>query len=405
MYIEKGEAVRLFDEAVFLTAVGLREKCDRFAAHGREYPYSPRFSRGFRMYCRLLADCGGEDAAGRLARMNESAYIEQICTRPPLEWIEGWDPGFRRAAREGSAYAGCGNLAWYDGGFFSEADATRDIVATAEEGCVTDAYRERRLYEFLCAPTSGERDADARARQMRYVFGRRLVARHPLLDETAYRELAAGFYDFSGDSLDRGEYDLIDVEWVKRLLEIAYEPVLRPAKVCPRCGWTMEAHGLQTTCSSDSCRISIEGYDALEDVPEGSMRLTRGAMHFISDPARLELRIFECARRLGLEFEMWPKLDTCDALIVLADGTSVAVDAKAYGSAWRLAQAVEADHANTRMKADEFVYVVPDDFPARNRGALRLLDRALAEKPGYGWATAGAFEKRLAEGAKEVRHG
>lgn len=111
---------------------------------------------------------------------------------------------------------------------------------------------------------------------------------------------------------------------------MVYEPVPGAAKVCPNCGWTMTMRGKQPHCSSATCAKAVTGdFDKLDSVAHDAFRLSRGVMHYISSPGKLELAIAEAAAGLGLKYEMWPLKDTCDILIHLPDGRQLAVDAKA----------------------------------------------------------------------------
>lgn len=98
---------------------------------------------------------------------------------------------------------------------------------------------------------------------------------------------------------------------------MAYEPVPGAAKVCPNCGWTMTMRGKQPHCSSATCAKAVTGdFDKLDSVAHDAFRLSRGVMHYISSPGKLELAIAEAAAGLGLKYEMWPLKDTCDILSI-----------------------------------------------------------------------------------------
>lgn len=123
-------------------------------------------------------------------------------------------------------------------------------------------------------------------------------------------------------------------------------------------------------------------------------------MHYISSPGKLELAIAEAAAGLGLKYEMWPLKDTCDILIHLPDGRQLAVDAKAYGRAGRLAREIEDDTGIAQMCADEVAYVVPDQVERDHPGYRALCNAVLRGKTGYSCETLRNFSKRLDAAAK-----
>lgn len=133
----------------------------------------------------------------------------------------------------------------------------------------------------------------------------------------------------------------------------------------------------------------------LQDVEHGSFRLLRGVMHYINAPGGLELAVAEEALRLGMSFELWPEKDTADVLITAPDGRRIAVDAKAYGRAERLAQEVREDRGIARLGADEVMYVVPDKVERKQRGYCLVCNEALKGRKGYSCCTLKEFARRL----------
>lgn len=209
------------------------------------------------------------------------------------------------------------------------------------ENDLLGGHQERRVYEFLRAGT-----------QEQYAYGRRMLIRHPLLTWNEYVRIKTGLALGDPDPLDQGEADTIDPVWLQEFVSMAYEPVPGAAKVCPSCGWTMTMRGKQPHCSSATCAKAVTGdFDKLDSVAHDAFRLSRGVMHYISSPGKLELAIAEAAAGLGLKYEMWPLKDTCDILIHLPDGRQLAVDAKAYGRAERLAREIEDDTGIAQMCA------------------------------------------------------
>lgn len=373
-----------FETAVFLIAAGLGEKDDSYEANASAYPYSDSFRHGLNIFSALCSECGGSSAAGVLGRLNESDFIRSWCTRDVRTWVEGWDEG-PRAEILSSEYADLGPLAQMDEGFFALTDDCWDLIILAESD-VLGAFQERSVYQFL-----------REGSQEQYAFGRRLLIRHPLLSWDERSMMHTGRYDFGADPLDCGEAANIELDWLRTLLEMAYEEVPSGMKVCPRCGWTMGVRGRQPYCSSRSCRDGLPAdLGALEDVSRGTTRLLRGVMRYIALPGALELAIAEFAQAKGFSFELWPEHDTCDLIIKLPGGGALALDAKAYVSAARLMREVRKDDALSRLEADELIYVIPDEMERERPGSCALCSKAIAGKAGYSCMTFSGLRKRLA---------
>ena len=379
-----------FETAVFLIGVGLREKDASYESDPHKYPYSENFRHGLNIFAALCAEFAKGNATDILRGLNESGFVRDYCTRDVREWVEGWDED-ARAQILGGGYAEIGPLAEVEEGFFVPTSECFDLIIHAENDTL-GAYQERRVYEFLRAGS-----------QEQYVFGRRMLARHPILSWDDYTMMKTGRYGFSADPLDQGESECIDQEWLATLLDMAYEDVLDGMKVCPHCGWTLGKRGRQPYCSSPGCEDGLPtSLDSLEDVEHGSVRLSRGVMHYISAPGNLEIAIAEMACNLGFGFEMWPLKDTCDLLIVLPDGTRLAIDAKAYGNAAKLAKEIRDDNLIGRVGADEFVYVVPDEAEKKHPGFCIECRQALSSKEGYDCITFKDLGRRLTKARKGV---
>lgn len=385
------EICRRFDQGVFLIGVGLREKDLAFEQDAQRYPYSANFRHGLNIIAALCAECAGEEAPRLLDGLSESRFIRDYCTRNVADWMDGWSEESRAAILQGET-ADLGPLADVEDGFFVATDECFDLIMHAESDAL-GAYQERKVYEFLRGAT-----------QQHYVLGRRILVRNPVFSWDEYVAVKTGRRDFSDDVLDQGEASAVEHDWVVELLDMAYEEAPDATKVCPRCGWTMAKRGRQPRCSSSTCCDALpSNYDSLEDVSHSSLRLVRGVMRYISAPGGLELAIAEKARSLGLPFELWPLKDTCDVLVAFPDGTKLALDAKIYGSAEKLARRVEHDDMASALGADEGIYVVPDDVERKHPGYCATCNQALAGKGGYSCCTFRNLSKRLRAASKEVR--
>ena len=239
-------------------------------------------------------------------------------------------------------------------------------------GGSTDDLHENRVYSML-------RDAG----QAAYVFGRKFLILHPVLSwEECTAAARANLAVLEHDQLDQGEMAHVDGPWVQELVDTAYERAPLGLKVCPVCGWTMSLHGLRPMCLNVECTAHVDAseYEKLPDVPPNSYRLRRGVMRYMAKPGVLELQIARKVQALGLPFELWPHLDTCDILITLPGDHTIAVDAKDHRDIDRLVSSIEGDDMREAMAASEAVYVVPADTPPPRRW---VANRRLAHKPGY----------------------
>lgn len=375
-----------FETAVFLIAYGIAEKDGLYEADPHRYPYSQAFRHGMNILAALCAECS-DDAEELLPTFNESDFIRNSAASDVREWTARWRDECREAV-EGCRSIEIGPLASLDGDYFAATSECYEVLRFAENDLL-GGHQERRVYEFLRAGT-----------QEQYVYGRRMLIRHPLLTWNEYVRIKTGLALGDPDPLDQGEADTIDPVWLQEFVSMAYEPVPGAAKVCPNCGWTMTMRGKQPHCSSATCAKAVTGdFDKLDSVAHDAFRLSRGVMHYISSPGKLELAIAEAAAGLGLKYEMWPLKDTCDILIHLPDGRQLAVDAKAYGRAERLAREIEDDTGIAQMCADEVAAGGADDGTVPNRRDKQGLFKmdgyflALAPRPGdaqYKWSARGS---------------
>lgn len=296
-----------FETAVFLIAYGIAEKDGLYEADPHRYPYSQAFRHGMNILAALCAECS-DDAEELLPTFNESDFIRNSAASDVREWTARWRDECREAV-EGCRSIEIGPLASVDGDYFAATSECYEVLRFAENDLL-GGHQERRVYEFLRAGT-----------QEQYVYGRRMLIRHPLLTWNEYVRIKTGLALGDPDPLDQGEADTIDPVWLQEFVSMAYEPVPGAAKVCPSCGWTMTMRGKQPHCSSATCAKAVTGdFDKLDSVAHDAFRLSRGVMHYISSPGKLELAIAEAAAGLGLKYEMWPLKDTCDILIHLPDG-------------------------------------------------------------------------------------
>ena len=377
-----------FEAAVFLIAYGIAEKDDLYERDSHRYPYSSAFRHGLGILAALCAECS-DFAEELLPAFNESDFIREMAVLDVREWVSSWRDECKKALSE-SPMMEIGPLASVESGYFTATSECYDVLRFAESDLM-GGYQERKVYEFLRAGS-----------QEQYVFGRRLLIRHPLLTWDEYVQVKTGIFLFAADPLDQGECACIDQGWLEEFVSLAYEPVPGDAKKCPSCGWTMTMRGVQPRCSSSECAKAMGAdFANLDDVAHDAYRLARGVMRYISSPGALEMAIAEQAADLGLKYELWPLKDTCDVLVEFPDGKQIAVDAKIYARPERLAREIEDDTGIARLCADEVVYVISDAAAQQRPGYCALCNSVLSGKDGYSCATYRDFAKRLAKEAKE----
>lgn len=234
-----------FETAVFLIAYGIAEKDGLYEADPHRYPYSQAFRHGMNILAALCAECS-DDAEELLPTFNESDFIRNSAASDVREWTARWRDECREAV-EGCRSIEIGPLASVDGDYFAATSECYEVLRFAENDLL-GGHQERRVYEFLRAGT-----------QEQYVYGRRMLIRHPLLTWNEYVRIKTGLALGDPDPLDQGEADTIDPVWLQEFVSMAYEPVPGAAKVCPNCGWTMTMRGKQPHCSSATCAKAVTG--------------------------------------------------------------------------------------------------------------------------------------------------
>lgn len=381
-----------FEQVVFMIGVGLREKDLLYEKNPYSYLYSSVFRHGFNIFASMCTEYAEDNAPEILMQLNESRFIREFCTKEVFAWTEGWSTPIRQLIKETPA-AQLGPLVVADKDLFALTEDCYQIASLAESD-VVGGFQEHKVYSYLRQGT-----------QEQYVYGRKFLIQNPLLSWDAYQEAATLRFDVSADILEQGEYQKVSQDWIAGLLNLAYEKAPTNAKVCPHCGWTMTKLRHQPRCLTKACQTALpNNYDELENIPDGTYRLNRGTMFYISASGRLELTIANKALALGCMFELWPQKDACDVLITLPSGTRLAVDAKTYSSAAFLAQDIANDTHITQVNADRYLYVIPDETEKISPGFCALCNKALSHKPKHECITLKELTKRLAVYSKETRH-
>lgn len=87
-----------------------------------------------------------------------------------------------------------------------------------------------------------------------------------------------------------------------------------------------------------------------------------GVKRYMADPGVYEIELSQFCDNLGLEWELWPRLDKYDLAIHFKNGKYWTLDVKAYKNAYILQDKIRADGGYPRdEKFDEGFIVVPND--------------------------------------------
>lgn len=177
-----------FETAVFLIAYGIAEKDGLYEADPHRYPYSQAFRHGMNILAALCAECS-DDAEELLPTFNEPDFIRNSAASDVREWTARWRDECREAV-EGCRSIEIGPLASVDGDYFAATSECYEVLRFAENDLL-GGHQERRVYEFLRAGT-----------QEQYVYGRRMLIRHPLLTWNEYVRIKTGLALGDPDPLD-----------------------------------------------------------------------------------------------------------------------------------------------------------------------------------------------------------
>ena len=101
--------------------------------------------------------------------------------------------------------------------------------------------------------------------------------------------------------------------------------------------------------------------------------LKKDLRYFIHRPGKVELRLGEKLKRLGLEeVKLYPELDKYDLHLVFPDGTVWAVDVKFWESAYNLAKKVDKPIPRLNSQPyNESFFVFPDELESSGQEYLQ----------------------------------
>jgi hypothetical protein len=252
-------------------------------------------------------------------------------------------------------------------------DATADLIENDLLQEVISTCRERGL------PSS-------------YVAFRRLLIEQPILDQPSWLKVTL---DPRLDPL----LDLVKASYHPMPAAYVRDEIVLPCGRC-RCPLSPTLDG-GWACELDRCRW--EGPQLGQPIPTGHDLhvLSRPLRVFITGPGRAEIELEAALKRLRLQVEMWPNIDTYDLRVSFPSGQIWAVDVKDRASPSILGRTAAALRANPPYS--RAFYVVPD-YRREQREDYGRVFRAASQA-----AQAGEFEfafsKDLIKSARtQLRH-
>ncbi|MDO4437573.1 MAG: hypothetical protein Q4B77_06470 [Coriobacteriaceae bacterium] len=389
---EQASIRRRFAEAIFLIAAGVRKREELFCSDSHRYPYADELRSGIEKFVALHMQYAENDQIryALTEGLSESSFIRSHCTQDLATWVEGWSPAAKEALSDDSNLR-FGPLVDVYGNFFSVTNDCEQLLASNGNGDLADLH-EFQAYTMLKA-----------GGQNGYVFGRKFLITHPILTYDDLSLIRSGnLSSIDAESPAQIDESGIDPNWFYDLVKLAYESAPNDARICPACGWTMTRQRLQTMCMSVECAKGVDAtsFERLPKLAPDSLRLRRGIMRFIAKPGKLELEIARNVQKTGLAFELWPAFDSCDILVTLPDGRTIAIDAKDHKNIDRLTRDIQKDTMKDALNAAMAIYVVPRSTPPKR---LETANAALKNKPGHACTTLPQLN-RLLKHEQENQH-
>jgi REase associating with pPIWI_RE/pPIWI_RE three-gene island domain Y len=138
---------------------------------------------------------------------------------------------------------------------------------------------------------------------------------------------------------------------------------------CKNCGGILEHDGQRWSCEERECRQQPQIHLGRQIKGDQAMTLTRGLRRYIAAPGRLELRLAEKLKDLGVQVELYPTLDKYDLRLTFPDGAIWAVDVKDWGDPFRLGRRVTPIPQTPPW--DRAFFVFPDERLEQRSDYLR----------------------------------
>lgn len=247
-----------------------------------------------------------------------------------------------------------------------------------------EEWREQKLIEDqkssgFCIETAGEYFDECGNFQQQVITEVMLKAAHNHELYTSFR-----CYLIEHPVINRGKLEVdsvIDFKPVKDILRNSYE---KPPEsynkdgifyCCGYCGGLMYlTKDEKLNCENKHCaKYKKDSIPFQADEDDEVLWLKKDLRYFIHRPGKVELRLGEKLKRLGLEeVKLYPELDKYDLHLVFPDGTVWAVDVKFWESAYNLAKKVDKPIPRLKNQPyNESFFVFPDEIQSYGQEYLQ----------------------------------
>lgn len=317
---------------MYLIAKGLmlKEKTFREQKKGK-YPDSPALRRGLNeLYLYAMVNRCVDEKGDVLAPRNETEALLDYLSKPVKEWMDKWPEKSRESARDEGIWEWDNLVEIIDHHRFTLSDFGEDLRFINPNMVVDMELSQQKVYHLLMTLD-----------QEKYEMARRFLAEkeHRLLSRSDLKQ-----------KIREHEQYFDNITEFTEIINMAYEecPTISGRIFrCGHCGWTVEFNlEGRGRCQHERCRKKTNDFQRIDTITvagEDYLRLQKGVARYISYPGDLELEIERRCRKLGVQVEMWPEMDTYDVKLTFADGEKWCVDAKDYANPFLLKDKIEAD--------------------------------------------------------------
>ncbi len=338
-------------------AKGMAEKEKLLSSKHTEYPYSKDLQRGINMFLAASREMGltGENV---FLYADESSFLKHYLTKPICEWFDDWNEEAMQSnnIREELFYS-------YDA--FAIKRGKADIYSVTEEcmdflslqeSNIVEGTDEHTLYELMVALSQED-----------YCVTRKFIIQYPIITIEERRNLLEQY----AENLK-----------IREIIKIAYEEFEDKGFRCPCCGWTMMQNEDGYSCHSNHCLEhlpEIQPEMAIDGSSQPLYRLKKGIMLYFAVPGKLEMDIANYCGKKGLEYVLWPYMDTFDIEIRFPGGEIWEIDAKAYRNPVSLSAKIKQDNGFPSGNYSKGFYVVPTEFTKSKNNYTAVVSKAISQ--------------------------
>lgn len=302
-----------------------------------------------------------KDSKNRLLTpKDETDAIVNFFSRPIYEWFNGWENELFDSLKP-----------------FFEMEPLISIKSGNKYICNEDS-----CFELAQQCTTYDQNAEQKNLfnllrtfdQDPYVFCRKYIIVHPLIDSMEVREFKLNLIKLG-----------INEKKVDKFIDLAYESIPEDALYkCSNCGWTVSINiENELQCIDRRCRHNTDNFrncTSLGDV-RNMKRLKPGVMRYMSIPGKLDIFIENYCFKNNIECELWPHKDVYDVRISLKEDMVIAIDTKDYRNAFVLSNKIlEDDNLFSINDWNLAFIVVPDEMLQDKADYCQVVNNALSRK-------------------------